>query len=141
MDYLAEFTNAYIECAIWSSTVEVAETKTGRFVSDEWELTRTEPMDSHYGADDLTPEAREQMAEDCRQFVSSNRELLSAAEDVDPIYGADRAGHDFWLTRNGHGAGFWDRGLGATGDRLTEAANAYGSADLYVDDSGSVSHF
>ena len=24
-------------------------------------------------------------------------------------------GHDLWLTRNGHGAGFWDRGLGAQG--------------------------
>lgn len=22
----------------------------------------------------------------------------------------EQAGHDFWLTRNGHGAGFWDRG-------------------------------
>ena len=21
----------------------------------------------------------------------------------------EQAGHDFWLTRNGHGAGFWDR--------------------------------
>jgi hypothetical protein len=24
-------------------------------------------------------------------------------------YSEERAGHDYWLTRNGHGAGFWDR--------------------------------
>lgn len=46
----------------------------------------------------------------------------------------DRAGHDFWLTRNGHGAGFWDRGMGKLGDRLADAARAYGSVDLYVGD-------
>ncbi len=40
------------------------------------------------------------------------------------------AGHDFWLTRSGHGAGFWDRGLtGGLGERLTEASKAYGSPD------------
>lgn len=48
----------------------------------------------------------------------------------------DRAGHDFWLTRCGHGAGFWDRGLGDIGCKLTEAASVYGSVDLYIGDDG-----
>jgi hypothetical protein len=47
-------------------------------------------------------------------------------------------GHDFWLTRNGHGAGFWDRGLGALGDRLTDASKPYGEVNLWVDADGSV---
>ncbi|MCU9611740.1 hypothetical protein OEK97_27930, partial [Escherichia coli] len=45
------------------------------------------------------------------------------------------AGHDFWLTHNGHGAGFWD------GDwpepfatQLTNAANEFNEIDLYVGD-------
>ena len=42
------------------------------------------------------------------------------------------------LTRNGHGAGFWDRGLGALGERLTRAAKSHGSVDLYVNDDGKV---
>ena len=49
------------------------------------------------------------------------------------------AGHDFWLTRCGHGAGFWD------GDRpepaatvLTKASKAYGEVDLYIGDDGKV---
>jgi hypothetical protein len=47
------------------------------------------------------------------------------------------AGHDFWLTRNGHGAGFWD------GDWpeplatvLTDAAHAFGELSPYVGDDG-----
>jgi len=44
----------------------------------------------------------------------------------------ERAGHDFWLTREGHGAGFWDRGLGIAGDRLSDAATTFGGGDLWV---------
>jgi hypothetical protein len=34
-------------------------------------------------------------------------------------------GHDLWLTAAGHGAGFWDRGLGAAGARLTAYAKLF----------------
>jgi hypothetical protein len=50
----------------------------------------------------------------------------------------DMVGHDFWLTRNGHGAGFWDRGLGERGQWLTDMAKPFGSAYLYVNNSGEV---
>ena len=45
-------------------------------------------------------------------------------------------GHDLWLTRNGHGAGFWDKGLGAQGDSLTAICEALGQVDSYVADDG-----
>lgn len=45
----------------------------------------------------------------------------------------DCMGHDFALTRNGHGAGFWDRGFGDIGDTLTDACRPYGEHNLYVD--------
>lgn len=50
------------------------------------------------------------------------------------------AGHDFWLTRNGHGAGFWDRSEldKPTQGRLTKAAHAFGNSDLYVGDDGRI---
>jgi len=46
------------------------------------------------------------------------------------------AGHDFYLTRNGHGAGFWDKDIYDTlaengCDKLTELAKITGSADAY----------
>lgn len=63
---------------------------------------------------------------DCDDFQQSNAEDLAEAGD------AERNGTDFWLTRNGHGAGFWDRGYGDVGDRLTKAAKVYGSHDLFL---------
>jgi hypothetical protein len=49
------------------------------------------------------------------------------------------AGHDFWLTRNGHGAGFWDGDLSEdVGNALTEAAKKFGECHLYVGDDGQI---
>ena len=53
-------------------------------------------------------------------------------------YGFEQFAHDFWLTRNGHGSGFWDRGLGKLGDQLTEHSKTFGSCDLYVSDDGEI---
>lgn len=45
-------------------------------------------------------------------------------------------GHDFLLTRNHHGAGFWDRGYPyAIANVLTENAQAYGEHSVLTDDS------
>lgn len=49
-------------------------------------------------------------------------------------------GHDFLLTRNGHGTGFWDRGYDYETSRiLTEDAYAYGGHQVLTDDSPRVS--
>ena len=45
---------------------------------------------------------------------------------------AEMAGHDFALTRNGHGAGFWDRGLGEMGDMLSKECKPYGSHTVII---------
>ena len=109
---LPAFVASYIETALWSST-------------DDDGM----PMDSRYSREDLSSEAVASIEEDCREFVEENAGLLA---DID----VEMAGHDFWLTRNRHGAGFWDRGYGAIGDELTAAAHSYGSSDLYVGDDG-----
>jgi len=48
--------------------------------------------------------------------------------------GYSQAGHDLWLTRNGHGAGFWDRDLGEAGDKLTELSKEMGELTLLQGD-------
>jgi hypothetical protein len=64
---------------------------------------------------------------------------MSQKENDIPEYGDGQysneqlAGHDFWLTRNGHGAGFWDRDLGEIGERLTKASEAYGSGYFWIE--------
>ena len=47
-------------------------------------------------------------------------------------------GGNLWLTRNRHGAGFWDLGLGTLGEELSDWARSQGSIDLYVGDDGKV---
>lgn len=62
---------------------------------------------------------------DCIDFVLANFANLRQV-DLSKAY---HHGGDFYLTRNRHGAGFWDRGYGDIGDQLSEAAKAYGSTN------------
>src|SRR5574337_1181429 len=121
---LEQFLSAYAECALWSSTDESGE-----------------PLDDSCGIDDMAPETLAAMRADCADFITSNAADLAEYDtrmQSAEWSGSERAGHDFWLTRNGHGAGFWDRGLGKLGDRLSAAAKVYGSVDLYIGDDGRV---
>jgi hypothetical protein len=88
-------------------------------------------MDANYGSEDIASYALEAMSKDCADFIAGN------TKDLDGM-NPSQAGHDFWLTRNHHGAGFWDRGLGALGERLTVSANASGEVWLYIGDDGKV---
>ncbi len=106
-------TDAYIECALWSSTTDDGE-----------------PLDGLYSVTDIAESAIEQMRADVTDFLES-----CWADDVNlSTIEPEQLGHDFWLTRNHHGAGFWDRGLGELGDELTKRAHAYGEAWLYIAD-------
>lgn len=119
---LDAFTRAYIVCALWSSTDE-----------------HGEPLDAVFSADDLSPDCEAKMREDCADFAKAQSVDLAdycARMRSEEYAGEERAGHDFWLTRNRHGAGFWDRGLGALGQRLSDASHVYGSVDLYAGDDG-----
>lgn len=96
-----------------------------------------EMLDEVYSVEDFSDEANDSMRADVEDFVRSNWETLVAAQsERDEYYGASQAGHDFALTRNHHGAGFWDRGLGEVGDRLTANAHPYGSSSAYIGDDG-----
>lgn len=109
----------YVACALWSST------------DDEGE-----PLDDGRDIDDLPAETLAKMLEDVTDFVTTNRSDLnrSALDD-------EQIGHDFWLTRCGHGAGFWDRGIGAVGDRLSDACKVYSNVDLYLGDDEQIYQF
>jgi len=73
---------------------------------------------------DWSPEAIEQMEQDAEDFFAKAEDLLAQTGVEDPR----QHGYDFWLTRNGHGVGFWDRGYGEVGDKLTALADKYGSS-------------
>lgn len=96
------------------------------------------PLDYNYGPEDVTREAWAELRGDLSGFVAcvvesaSERALEIIMDDV------EQAGHDFVLTRNGHGAGFWDRGYGGAGDELTKWAKTFGEMHAYVGDDGKV---
>ena len=63
----------------------------------------------------------EKLRSDCERFFSVNFMLIKEAVKIEGYTYVD-AGHDYWLTRNGHGTGYWDRDLGEIGDQLTRAS-------------------
>lgn len=116
---LDSFERAYVTAALWSS-IDNADDSGGA------------PLDDNYTWEDIAPEALATMRKECADFRQY------AAADLAKRGDDERSGIDFWLTRNGHGAGFWDRGLGSLGICLTAAAKTFGSSDLYVGDDGKI---
>ena len=101
------------------------------------DLETGEPFDAaDFTADDIAPETAAQLREEFEDFVAANEATIARIRQQHPRCTPGQVGHDFWLTRNRHGAGFWDRGYGEDGDTLSEAAKVYGSVDLYVGDDG-----
>lgn len=86
-----------------------------------------------YSAHDFDPGAAREAEEELHAFVTSCLgERPDCFDDMTP----DMVGYDFYLTRNGHGCGFWDHGLGEVGKWLTGIAKPYGEASAYVGDDG-----
>lgn len=106
------------------------------FTQGYWEaafFTNQEEI-GHLTFADVAKSAWEQAVEDCKKFQADSATILARACNK-PGYDETRAGHDFWFTRNGHGAGYWDRDeLGTLGDVLSALCKAYSEVDLYVSD-------
>lgn len=120
--------SAYVECALWSSLDYGDDPEADPIPLDDWAT-----------ADDVAPETMAEMRADIEGFLTSDALDMPGAA----WWSDEQLGHDLWLTRNGHGAGFWDRHYGDTdearaGDALSDAARAYGTVDLYRGDDGKV---
>jgi len=121
---LSPFTRAYVEAAMWTLQGEDGESL------------------DYLGLHDIAEETITAAEADCAAFLNTPRrfdqpsvlELLEATGRDDAQHG-----HDFWLTRNHHGCGFWDRGYPEKiGERLTEIAQGFGDVDWYLGDDGNV---
>lgn len=135
---LSPFVKGYLEAAFWTSCNDM-------YDSEEWDSEEAQddirkglcggniPKDSGYA--DLALTALNEVIDDCKAFQEYAADLLEEAYSRD--YSEEQAGHDFWLTRNGHGTGFWDRdeldheGLG---DRLAKRARKQGGVDAFYQD-------
>ncbi len=116
--FIEGFTAGYIEALLWCSVV---------IIDGEW-----------VNADslDLSTAAADTCRADCLAFCNANARLLDMATNNYSEYDASQAGHDFALTRNGHGSGYWDRDTlpKKVKEGLTAAAQACGGTHLYEND-------
>jgi hypothetical protein len=110
-----EFYNAYLECINFTETGDIGQPESGA---------------------DLDPDFLRDSLIDCLSFYGSVFCYLSNDE-------ISQAGHDFWLSRNGHGAGFFDRDYAmsnAIADKFQAYAEAYGQVDAVFEDYEDNSH-
>lgn len=108
-----EATRGYLVAALWADAPE------------EWGLGGSGPFNESH-ADRFTRQAKA----DARRLVA--KFVTDAGDDL-ADYPSANVGHDLWLTRNGHGCGFWeaDHCSEDAGRRLTELAHKLGEASVY----------
>lgn len=135
---LPSFVQGYLTAAFWTESNEM-------YDREEWDSEEAQddiregrvggtiPKDAGYA--DITEETLADIKADCEAFQSYAADLLEKAYEGD--YSEEQAGHDYWLTRNGHGTGFWDRDAlkaDGLGDRLSKRARKQGNVDLFWQD-------
>lgn len=128
MPTLDQFTTGYVIAALWSS-------------HDDRDGMNDAPLDEKFDITDIAETTLQQMIADCAKFQAEQWDTMQSAFES-PDYRRipdstelQTAGHDFWLTRNHHGAGFWDGDYPkAEADKLTSASHAFGEVNLYVGD-------
>ena len=110
-------TDAYIEALLWAELDD-----------------NDKPLDANHSPADIDQESLKSIRNDCARFQLEAAPILAGLNVPD-----SQIGHDFLLTRNRHGAGFWDspEKYGQdNADKLTEIAHTFGETDIYVGDDG-----
>lgn len=140
--YLDPFVAGYCQAMLFAHLSDVRDTEgTGHDAQpSDWQT----PADG-WQLEAFTLDSQRLITEECADFVRGNwRDLAglhshdygwhdNGTPSGDPDVVAASAGHDFALTRNGHGTGFWDRGLGDLGQSLTTACEPYGTSGAWFD--------
>ena len=109
----------YIDAMLWSSC---GVSPTGDLI---------ESLDNF----EVSPQLKGEAWHICLNFYEDNeKDCLLFVDQYKSTYDLwECLGHDLWLTSVGHGVGFWDRGLGELGNRLTEACKPH-IKDVYLGD-------
>jgi len=104
-----EILNSYVEAILWTEEVEMG----------------------HLSIEEVSSNLKIDAYKDVKEFL---RQAGNLVDGIEP----SQIGHDLWLTRQGHGAGFWDRGLGEVGDKLSDIAKGMGEKSVYIGDDGEI---
>ena len=94
-----------------------------------------------------TKELKNRIEHEWQDFENKALELgfdpeIHRTASYDPSQGTiwDHVAHDWILTRNRHGSGFWDTGryAPAMGKKLTDLAHTYSEINVFVDENGNL---
>lgn len=125
---IATIVNNALDALLWSEGEEYDES--GVDVIGMWDET--------YDRVDAAPELHASLFADVSLLLVGDTEgdetlgkYRIAAYEYISQRGLEAFGHDMTLTRNGHGAGFWDRGMGEIGDVLTDWAKGLGTLSVF----------
>jgi hypothetical protein len=125
LDQLSPFVRSYIETALWSSTDD-----TGT------------PLDSaEHSGTELAESTIQRFIADCEKFETESDPIINSVTEYHAasLLSRQPIAHDFWLTRNRHGAGFWDGDYPEPiATQLTDLAHSFGECDLYIGDDGKI---
>ena len=83
---------------------------------------------------ELSDEARQAAVIACSRFLEKHGNDLEVVRGMFIDYSYEKAGNDLFLTREGHGTGFWDRDLGHYSDVFTKYCESINVCDPYLGD-------
>lgn len=122
MNILQPLIDSYLVTAAWADSPEECNGKTYLF----------------------SPESILKAENDCKAFVEKIRIEFTPIEfqklfDLSDENVWSLVGHDFWLTRNHHGSGYWDKKVynyivSDGSDRLTKLAQEFNEVSIYLNE-------
>lgn len=143
--------NGYIEAALWTEEEQLKDDMENQSIyddddddeedEDESEIDKIIRMQSDlkskgidsFSKENITPDSLIQAYLDIKQFIKSAG--IKAVNEAINENGLERLGHDIWLTRNRHGAGFFDHTYEHENE-LMNAAHNLKEVYIYFDDEG-----
>jgi len=134
-DYLKEVVRGYVETALWTEE-ERLEDEMG-YDEDDDEMSEIDAIIKSYNKKDFSNFEKEDIdADSLLDTYSDIKEFTNLLSDstLDEVEPFD-LGMDFWLTRNGHGSGFWDRGYSEeTEEDLMSVVKNFKEKNLVIGD-------
>lgn len=102
------FFEAMLSVALWSTTDDSGE-----------------PLDKEHSITDIDPDCLQALKAHALSFWLRCWYYLDHEKPKFTKGVVTQAGHDFWLTSQGHGAGFWDGDWPVYGEMLSKIAKCY----------------
>lgn len=154
-DKVAEILSGYLECALWTEEEHLKDDFKSGLDYDEEEYEDDpdemsgEPVDKliamqnkmkrvsfeTFWREDIEPNSQIQAYQDIKKFIElAGKDAIAEAIQEN---GFSQLGHDLWLTRNRHGAGFFNRTYEHE-EQLISAAHALKEVDLYLTDNNTL---